>query len=137
MRVTLEMEDQELIWSQRNIDVGEPLQPGVPHDLIFEVGSGEYAEPVTITLGMILHKEGWQVSLSEDVLEDIQPGEIREVTLTVTPPAQVELGTGEPIVDVEAFVRGVSCWVASASWTYLPFRSTNLTKSIFRIGNPD
>lgn len=107
VRVTLEMEGHEPVWSQRNIDVGEPLEPGVPHNLIFPVSSGEYTKPVTITLGMVLHKEGWLVSLSEDVLTDVQPGEIREVTLTVTPPAQVVLGTGEPIVDVEAFVEGV------------------------------
>jgi len=106
VRVTLVMEGYEPIWSQRNIDIGEPLEPGVPHDLIFPVGSGEYTEPVTVTMGMILHKAGWQVSLSEDVLEDIQPGEIRNVTLTVIPSENAELGSGEPIVDVEAFVNG-------------------------------
>jgi hypothetical protein len=106
VKVTLEMEGQDPVWSQRNIDVGEPLQPGVPHDLIFEVGSGEFTQPVTITLGMILHKEGWEVSLSQDVLPAVQPGELRQVTLTVTPPADAPLGTGEPIVDVEAFVAG-------------------------------
>jgi hypothetical protein len=106
VRVTLEMEGYEPVWSQRNIDVGEPLEPGVAHEMIFPVGSGDATEPVTVTLGMILHKEGWQVSLSEAVLEDMQPGEIREVTLTVTPPSSAELGSGEPIVDVEAFVEG-------------------------------
>ncbi|MFZ2098308.1 MAG: hypothetical protein WAV05_16885 [Anaerolineales bacterium] len=106
VRVTLEMEGHEPIWSQRNIDVGEPLEPGVPHDMTFPVGSGDYTEPVTITLGLIPHRYGWQVSLSEDVLVNVQPGEIREVTLTVTPPFDVKLGSGEPIVDVEAFVEG-------------------------------
>ncbi len=106
VKVTLEMEGHEPIWSQRNIDVGEPLKPGVPHDLIFPVGSGEATEPVTVTLGLIPHKEGWQISLSKDVLPDIQPDEVVEVTLTVIPPLDAKLGTGEPIVDVEAFVEG-------------------------------
>ena len=60
----------------------------------------------TVTLGLILHKEGWQVSLSENVLQNVQPGERRLVTLTVTPPPLAELGSGEPIVDVEAYVEG-------------------------------
>ena len=106
VRVTLEMDGYEPIWSQRNIDVGEPLEPGVAHDLIFPVGSGDATEPVTVTLGLIPHMEGWVISLSEDVLTNIQPGEVREVTLTVTPPAQIVLGSGGPIVDVEAFVEG-------------------------------
>jgi hypothetical protein len=40
------------------------------------------------------------------VLPNVVPGQPVEVTLTVTPPMEVELGTGEPIVDVEAFVEG-------------------------------
>ena len=106
VKVTLELQGHAPIWSQRNIDVGEPLQPGVPNDLTFPVGSGEYTEPVTVTLGLILHKEGWQVSLSKEVLENIQPGGILDVTLSVTPPPFAELGSGEPIVDVEAYVEG-------------------------------
>jgi hypothetical protein len=61
---------------------------------------------VTITLGLIKHKDGWDVSLSEDSLVDVQPGQMVSVTLTVTSPIDVELGTGEPIVDVEAYVDG-------------------------------
>ena len=106
VKVTLEMEGHASIWSQRNIDIGEPLEPGVQHDLIFPVGSGEYTEPVTVTLGLVVHKEGWQVSLSDDVLENIQPGEKVSVTLSVTPPPSTVLGSGEPIVDVEAYVEG-------------------------------
>ena len=52
------MEGYDLIWSQRNIDVGEPLQPGVTHEMTFTVGSGDYTEPVTVTLGMVTHKGG-------------------------------------------------------------------------------
>ena len=106
VRVTLEMEGYEPVWSQRNVDVGEPLEPGVPHELLFLVGSGDNTEPVTITLGLIPHKDGWQINLSQDVLAYVQPNEIREVILTVTPPPDIGLGSGEPIVDVEAYIEG-------------------------------
>ena len=36
----------------------------------------------------------------------LPPGESVSVTLTVTPPNDAELGTGDPIVDVEAYVGG-------------------------------
>jgi hypothetical protein len=107
VRVTLLLEDHDPLWSQRNIDVGEPLEPGVPHDLVFPIGSGDNTEPVTITLGMVPHKDGWGLSLDQDVLVNVQPGEVREVTLTVTPPLDAPLGTGDPIVDVEAYVGGM------------------------------
>ena len=115
VKVTLEMEGHDPVWSQRNIDVGEPLESGVPHELFFPVGSGDYTEPVTITMGLILHKEGWQASLSDYVLENVQPGQIVEVSLSVTPPISEQLGSGDPIVDVEAYINGV-LRVASESW---------------------
>jgi hypothetical protein len=105
VRVTLQMEGHEPIWSQRNIDVGEPLEPGVPHAMSFLVGNPS-GTPATVTLGMIPHLEGWGLELSQDVLPDLQPAETVPVTLTVTPPRDVELGTGAPIVDVEGFVNG-------------------------------
>jgi len=106
VRVTLEMGGHEPIWSQRNIDVGEPLRPGVPHAKTFLVGAWPYTEAVTVNLGLRVHRDGWGVELSQDVLPNVVPGQPVEVTLTVTPPLEVELGTGEPIVDVEAFVEG-------------------------------
>ena len=108
VQVTLEMEGHEPIWSQRNIDVGEPLKPGIPHSLEFPVGIGEHTEPMTVTLGMIRHQEGWDISLTEDMLPNIQPGNAITVTLTVTPPVDgPPLGSGEPIVDIEAYIEGV------------------------------
>jgi hypothetical protein len=86
--------------------VGEPLRPGEPHSLIFPVGAWPHTTPVTVTLGLIVHRDGWEVSLSDDLLTDVQPGQAVDVTLTVTPPLEAILGTGEPIVDVEAFVDG-------------------------------
>jgi hypothetical protein len=106
VRVTLEMPGQEPIWSQRNIDVGEPLRPGEPHARTFLVDVWPYTEPVTVNLGLRVHRDGWDIALSQNVLPNVVPGQPVEVTLTVTPPLEVELGTGEPIVDVEAFVEG-------------------------------
>ena len=54
---------------------------------------------------MIPHFADWGLELSPDVLPDMAPGEIREVILTVTPPAALPWD-GDPIVDVEAFVDG-------------------------------
>jgi hypothetical protein len=111
VRVVLEMEGHDPVWSSRNIDVGEPLEPGVPHELTFPVGSWPYTEPVSITLGLIKHMELWDVSLEPTLLTNVQPGQEVMVTLTVTPPAPgtgvpVLLGSRDPIVDVEAFVEG-------------------------------
>jgi hypothetical protein len=106
VQVTLEMEGHEPIWSRRNIDVGEPLRGGEPHSLSFPVGSWPYSTSVTVTLGLINHRDGWDVSLSEDTLTNVRPAEFFTVTLTVTPPVGAELGGGEPIVDVEAYVEG-------------------------------
>jgi hypothetical protein len=102
--VTLEMAGHEPIWSQRNIDVGEPLKRGRSHALTFPVGGWPHTDPVTVTLGLINHRDGWDVSLSDTTLENLtQPV---SVTLTVTPSANARLGTGEPIVDVEGYVDG-------------------------------
>ena len=106
VRVTLEMEGHDPIWSQRNIDVGEPLRPGVPHAMTFLVGGWPHTEPVTVSLGLRVHRDGWGVELSQDVVTNVQPSQPVSVTLTVTPPLDAELGSGEPIVDVEGFVNG-------------------------------
>jgi hypothetical protein len=105
VRVTLEMEGYEPVWSQRNIHVGEPLQRSTPHSLIFPVRN-PFDHAVTVNLGLIPQRPGWVVGLSQDVLPNMASGEVRQVTLTVTPPGDADLGTGEPIVDVEAFVGG-------------------------------
>jgi len=106
VRVTLAIPGHEPVWSQRNIDVGEPLQPGIPHSLQFPLSSWPYDIPVTVTLGLINHRPDWQVSLDPSVVQNLQPGETVPVTLTVTPSADAPLGNGEPVVDVEAYVNG-------------------------------
>jgi hypothetical protein len=106
VRVELGVGGLEPIWSQRNIDVGEPLRPGEPHQLVFPVGGWPNTEPVTVVLGLVPHKAGWQFSLYPDTLVNVLPDQQVPVTLTVVPPLDEPLGTGEPIVDVEAFVEG-------------------------------
>ncbi len=106
VRVTLEMEGHEPIWSQRNIDVGEPLKRGDPHSLVFPVGSWPRTGPVTVTLGLINHRDGWDISLSETTLPNLTADQPVSVTLTVTPSLNARLGTGDPIVDVEGYVEG-------------------------------
>jgi len=105
VQVELEIDGHEAVWSRRNIDVGEPLEPDVGHSLVFDVRNPT-EEVVTVTLGLIPHRPDWGVELSPDTLPDMAPGEVRPVTLTVTPPPEAVLGTGDPIVDVEAYVAG-------------------------------
>jgi hypothetical protein len=89
--------------SQRNVDAREPLQPGVSNDLIFLVRN-PLPGTATITLGLIPHLSGWSIALSEDVLTGMANGEVRPVTLTVTPPAAVDLPSDySPIVDIEGY----------------------------------
>jgi hypothetical protein len=59
-----------------------------------------------VTLGLVPHKAGWQFSLYPDTLVNVLPNQQVPVTLTVIPPPEEPLGTGEPIVDVEAYVAG-------------------------------
>jgi hypothetical protein len=102
IQVRLAVEGLEDQFSQRNLDVDEPLEPGVPHSRSFAVRN-PFQHPVTVTLGLIPHLAEWGLELSEDVLPGMRPGEVRDITLTVTPPEELP-GDGAPIVDVEAFV---------------------------------
>ena len=103
-RVTLQMGDHKPVWSQRNMDVGEILIPGLPSHRQFPVGNPTN-DTVTVTLGMVPHLDGWQVQLSQDVLPNMQPHETRVVTLTVIPPQGApEPEDGMPVVDVEGFI---------------------------------
>jgi hypothetical protein len=96
--------------SQRNVDVDEPLEPGVAHSRLFAVGNPfDDRGPVTITLGLIPHLPEWEPMLSAEVLTNVLPGPegVRMVELTVTPPRDEPLPPdGQPILDVEAFVDG-------------------------------
>jgi hypothetical protein len=106
LQVELFIEGYEPQRSQRNLDVDEPLVPGQPHELIFPVGNPT-GQPVTITLGLVPHLDGWVLELAPDVLPNMDETEVRDVSLTVTPPpGEPPPEDGTPIVDVEAFVQG-------------------------------
>ena len=104
--VELKVGDHDVVWSQRNIDVGEPLEPGSSHELVFPVRNPTN-EKATIELGLIRHRDDINASLSARLLPDVEAGDTVSVTLTVSPSQEAELGTGEPIVDVEAYIDGV------------------------------
>ena len=106
VQVRLDVEGHEPVFSRRNIDVGEPLRPGEPHVLSFPVSTGHFTAPVTITLGLINHMPGWEATLGADMFPDVPPGETITTTLTVVPAGDAALGSGLPIVDVEAYVDG-------------------------------
>ncbi len=106
LEVTLEAEGYAPQRSQRNIDVDEPLKPGVPDILVFPVGN-PLPETATITLGLIPHLPDWKLELSQDVLPNMEPGQVKAVELTVTPPAGVILPPDNTlVVDVEAYAEG-------------------------------
>jgi hypothetical protein len=89
--------------SQRNIDVRELLQPGVSNNLVFLVRN-PLQTTTSLTLGMVPYQSGWSMELSQDVFPDVAPGQVIPVTLTVTPPAGVDLPLDySPILDVEGY----------------------------------
>jgi len=103
LQVVLDLEGYEPIIAQRNLDVNEPLRPGVTHPLSFPVGN-PLAQGTNINLNLVPHITGWGLELSPDTLLDVAPGETRQVTLSVTPPTGVPLPEdGKVIVDVEAY----------------------------------
>ena len=99
----------------------EPAQPGrgrssetrrSQHTLIFQVGNSpgpNNPNPVTADIYLTVNKylPGWQVTLVPDVLPAMRPGEIRPVTMLVTPPAGVPMPEdGALVADVEAYLNG-------------------------------
>ncbi len=102
-QVVVAMPDQQEIIAQRNIDVIEPLLPGVIHELTFPVGN-PLDHAVDITMASVAHVSGWGIELNPAVLLNMQAGEVRLVTLSVTPPQGTPLPPdGTMIVDVEAY----------------------------------
>ncbi|MBN1402286.1 MAG: proprotein convertase P-domain-containing protein, partial [Anaerolineae bacterium] len=91
--------------SQRNIDVDEPLRPGEPHEKVFPVGNPTN-ELATIDLKLVPHvPRSWSIGLLPETLAQMEPGEVRDVTLTVVPPQGEPLPPdGTLIVDVEAYI---------------------------------
>ena len=93
--------------SQRNIDVGEVFEPGQwTQPFVFPVGNPS-DQPTNIEVAAIPHLPEWQISLTPTLLLNMQPHEVRPVTLTVRPPIGVPFPEDDtPIVDVEAHAQG-------------------------------
>ncbi|MCJ7661680.1 MAG: hypothetical protein MUO67_21240, partial [Anaerolineales bacterium] len=97
-------------FSQRNLDVAEPLVPGEPHQLVFEVGNyPQFTNPEPATTDIWLEHDlflpGWDVAIDPMVLTAVAPGTSYPVTLTVYPPAGIPLPPDmTPIVDVRAMI---------------------------------
>ena len=91
--------------SQRVIDASEVLLPGVVSELIFPVRN--FTQDIaTITLGLIPLFPDLNITLSQDVLPDMQPNEVQYVTLGVTLPLVGDLPPDlAPLVDIEAFIN--------------------------------
>jgi hypothetical protein len=116
VQIQLQSAGHEPVWSQRNIDVGEPLRLGVPHSRIIEVRN-PMTDVVTITLALINHRPEWQMTLTPTMFVNVNPGVVNTATLTVQPPQpstdpqerekQLKgLADEQPIADVEAYIDG-------------------------------
>jgi len=116
VQINIQSAGHDPVYSQRNIDVGEPLRLGVAHSRIIEVRNPTN-ELVTITLALINHRPDWQITLTPTMFVNVNPGAINTATLTVQPPPpSVDLQEREeqlkgladeqPIADVEAYIDG-------------------------------
>ena len=105
VQISIQSAGHDPVYSQRNIDVGEPLNPERPHSRLIEVGNPTN-NVATITLALINHRPDWQVSITPTLLTNVEPGETRGVTLTVQPPSWEGLADEQPVADVEAYIDG-------------------------------
>jgi hypothetical protein len=90
--------------SQRNIDIWEKLQPGVPAITEFQV-MNPLTEPLPIYLELKRNpaRQDWGMSLLFPNGVVLPPGQPLWATLMVTPPLGAKLGTRDVIADVEAY----------------------------------
>jgi len=72
VQIKLQSAGHEPVWSQRNIDVGEPLRLGVSHSRIIEIRN-PMTEVATITLALINHRPEWQMTLTPTVFANVRP----------------------------------------------------------------
>jgi uncharacterized repeat protein (TIGR01451 family) len=90
------------LYTQRNLDVTESLQGGVPDTLTFSVGNPT-ASTANVTLVVDNTCPGWSAIVTPSVLTAMLPGEVRTASLEVTPPNPVVLGSGCHI-DVQGWI---------------------------------
>jgi len=92
------------IYTQRNLDVTEDLKPGVTDNLVFKVANPT-AATATINLVVVNTCPGWGATVSPATLLAVGPNgtDVRDATLSVTPPSPVTLGSGCHI-DVQGWI---------------------------------
>ena len=90
------------LYTQRNLDVTESLQGGVPDTLTFSVGNPTSS---TADVNLVVDNTcpGWTAIVNPPTLTGMAPGEVRTATLVVTPPDPVVLGSGCHI-DVQGWI---------------------------------
>jgi hypothetical protein len=104
-QIRISQQGYEDIISQKNLDVGEHLRPGVEDQLVITVGN---PKSFTADIQIVVHSEcpGWQAWTEPEILRNVPPGATREVTLRVIPPAEgATLGSG-CYIDVESYING-------------------------------
>jgi uncharacterized repeat protein (TIGR01451 family) len=90
------------IYTQRNLDVAENLQPGVEDTLTFAVGNPT-DDYVDILLVVDNTCPGWTARIDPAMFSSVAPGEVRTATLYVTPPSG-----GSPL--------GTACHIDVQGW---------------------
>jgi hypothetical protein len=115
VQIKLESAGHEPVYSQRNMDVGEPLKLGESHSRPIQIYN-PMTQVVTITLALINHRPEWQMTLTPTVFANVMPGAVNTATLTVQPPDPTNpqereeqlksLADERPIADVEAYING-------------------------------
>jgi len=95
----------EDIISYKNLDVGEHLRPGQEDQLVITVGNPKNFT-ADIQIAVYSGCPGWLAWTEPDILRDVPPGGVRNVTLKVVPPAAgATLGSG-CYIDVETYING-------------------------------
>jgi uncharacterized repeat protein (TIGR01451 family) len=74
------------IYTQRNLDVAENLQPGVEDTLKFKVGNPT-DDNIDIVLVVDNTCPGWTARIDPVMFSNVAPGEVHTATLYVTPPS--------------------------------------------------
>ena len=92
------------LYTQRNLDVTESLQAGVPDTLTFSVGNPT-ANIADVFLVVDNTCPGWSAVVNPPEFLGMLPGQVLTATLVVTPPDPVVLGSGCHI-DVQGWING-------------------------------
>jgi len=106
LQVKVEGAGYEPVFTQRNLDVTEDLEPGVEDVLTFTVGNPT-ATAADILLTVDNTCPGWSAWVAPTALVGVGPdsGDLRQAALHVIPPVATPLGTACHI-DVQAWIKG-------------------------------